>query len=113
MSSVARVRVQGLTYREAAGYIKLFEQMKVVALDCARAAMSADGVTHHKDDFGSCGWTVTKTPKLDRDRWLALIGQDEKLKRLQDEADRAAARLEAAQEQAGVMGLPPKRFYIK
>jgi hypothetical protein len=35
------------------------------------------GVTHYKDDFGFCGWTVPKTPKLDHERWLALIAQDE------------------------------------
>lgn len=100
-------------YKEAVGYCRLFEEVKAAALDCARAAMAADGVTHHKDDFGSCGWTVPKTPKLDRDRWLALIDQDEKLKRLQDEADRAAALLEQAQEQAGCKVLPEARFYIK
>jgi hypothetical protein len=101
-------------YREANGYIKLFEEVKAAALDCARAEMQGDGVTHTKTEWGgSAGWTTPKTPKLDRDKWAALIGQNEKLKTLQDEADRAAALLEQAQEQAGCMVLPEKKFYIR
>lgn len=100
-------------YREACGYIKLYEQVKEAALECAKADMQADGVVHTKTDFGSAGWTAPKTPKLDKDKWLALIGQDEKLKALQDAADRAAALLEVAQQEAGCLVLPERRFYIK
>lgn len=100
-------------YKEAQGYIKRFEEVKAAALDCARLDMAADGVIHTKTDFGSAGWTVPKTPKLDRDKWAALIEQDQRLKVLQDQADRAAALLEAAQEEAGCMVLPEKRFFIK
>lgn len=100
-------------YLEAQGYIKLYEQVKAAALDCARADMEADGVLHSKTDFGSAGWTVPKTPKLDRDKWGSLVEQDPKLKALQDAADRAAALLEEAQAEAGCMALPEKRFYIR
>jgi hypothetical protein len=101
-------------YREANGYIKLYEEVKAAALDCARAEMQGDGVVHTKTELGgSAGWTTPKTPKLDRDKWLTLIAQDGRLKALQDEADRAAALLEVAQEQAGCFTLPEKRFYIK
>jgi hypothetical protein len=100
-------------YKEAAGYVKAFEAVKDEALELARASMQADGVLHHKDGLGSAGWTAPKTPKLDRDKWLSLLTQDEELKRLQDEADRAAALLEVAQERAGCLVLPERRFYIK
>ena len=100
-------------YLEAQSYIKQFEEVKAEALSCAQADMEADGVVHSKTDFGSAGWTRPKTPQLDKGKWTALIGQDARLKALQDEADRAAALLKAAQEEAGCMVLPPSRFYIK
>jgi hypothetical protein len=100
-------------YLEAQGYIKLFEEVKAAALDCARADMQTDGVVHTKTDFGSAGWTVPKTPKLDRDRWAGLIDRDARLKALQDAADIAQAHLEAAQQESGCMVLPEARFYIK
>lgn len=101
-------------YREANGYIKLFEEVKAAALDCARAEMEGDGVIHTKTEWGgAASRPAPKTPKLDRDKWLSLIGQDEKLRALQDAADRAAALLEAAQGEAGCMVLPEGRFFIR
>src|SRR5262245_62068573 len=97
-------------YLEASGYIKLFEEVRQAALDCARADMQGDGVVHTKTDFGSAGWTAPKTPKLDKDKWAGLIGQDARLKALQDQADRAAALLEQAQAEAGCFTLPEARF---
>jgi hypothetical protein len=100
-------------YLEAQSYIKQFEEVKEVALNCAQADMKADGVVHSKTDFGSAGWTRPKTPQLDKGKWTTLIGQDGSLKALQDEADRAVELLKAAQEEADCMVLPPPRFYIK
>src|SRR5262245_1507676 len=97
-------------YLEAQSYIKQFEEVKATALNCAQADMKADGVVHSKTDFGSAGWTRPKTPQLDKGKWADLIEQDARLKTLQDEADRAAELLKAAQEEAGCMVLPPGRF---
>ena len=100
-------------YKEAAGQIKAFKEVQQAALDCARTEMESDGVLHAKFEHGSVGWTKPRTPKLDRDAWAAVLANDARLQALQDAADRAQAKLEQAQQEAGCMVLPEPRFFIR
>jgi hypothetical protein len=100
-------------YREANAIIKEYQQVKEIALDLARSDMEADGVLHHKDDFGSAGWTEPKRVKLDEHRWQSIIKTDPEMKILQREADAAAENLRRAQEDQGCFVLPESRFFIR
>ena len=75
--------------------------------------MESDGVAHHKDDTGSAGWSRPKALCLDRERRAQVVASTPQLAELRDAADKAQARLEEAQQEAGCLYTPEPKFYIR
>ena len=100
-------------YKEIKGYVNAYKKVQDAARDCIMSEMKVDGVISAKWDIGSAGWTIPKTPKLNKTKWMQVCQQDQRLAILQMAADEAQEALQDAQEKAGCFELPEGNFYIK
>ena len=100
-------------YKSAAAGIRTLREIQAQALELAQQAMSEAGAVHHKDDYGTCGWSDPKSQRLDRVKWAQTVERSPVLQQLQAELDRVQARVEQAQQEAGCMELTEPRFYIR
>ena len=100
-------------YKSAAAGIRTLREIQAQTLELAQQAMSEAGAVHHKDDYGTCGWSEPKSQRLDRARWAQAVEASPAPQQLQDELNRAQARLEEAQQEAGCLYTPEPRFFIR
>lgn len=98
-------------YKEANLAIAEYEKIKQAALELAQHSLEETGETGLKTLVGSCGWTMPKTPQLDKEAWRQATLSDAELWNVDNEFAMAESRLKGYQQ--SFMVLPPKRFYIR
>ena len=99
-------------YKEAAGRIKALKATQVTARAVIEKYLANLGEREVTTAAGKAAYTVSKTPRLDKQRWVELCLRNESTADAQHFYDISLSELRKAQDAYGCLVLPPGKLRI-